>query len=84
MNGLAVAFDPFDHFKQAVHVAGPVGDAGHPQNGRLPEVLVVHLGDGNVELVVPRAMMDLMTRRLPFSDPLPGIWSSMVQVAMTM
>ena len=53
MDGLAVAFDPFDHFgEQAMDVAGPIGDAGHPQGGRLPEILVVHLGDGDVELVV--------------------------------
>jgi len=31
-----------------------------------------------------QAMMDLMTRRLPFSEPLPGMCSSMVQVPMTM
>jgi len=28
-------------------------------------------------------MMDLMTRRLPFSEPLPGMWSSMVPMPMT-
>ena len=78
-----VGLDPaHGALEDGVGATGVVGDGDERHLGRLPDVLVSYLGDGQVELAAQARQERLEEAALAFQRAVAGECSSMLQAPM--